>query len=108
MVHCFQMPTEHEKYLERERTRRWRERHMDQSRAIVQRYKAKLKKEVMEAYGNKCACCGESEPQFLTIDHINGDGKTHRKTVSSGFGGYHFYLWLRKNHYPEGFQILCW
>ncbi|MBA7683673.1 hypothetical protein ES703_92053 [subsurface metagenome] len=28
---------------------------------------------------NRCACCGESEVRFLTIDHINGNGSEHRK-----------------------------
>lgn len=26
-----------------------------------------------------CACCGESRREFLSIDHINGDGKEKRK-----------------------------
>ena len=23
---------------------------------------------------NKCQCCGETQPEFLTLDHINGGG----------------------------------
>ena len=33
---------------------------------------AKLKREFYEAYGNACACCGEREPAFLTLEHLNG------------------------------------
>ena len=29
----------------------------------------------------KCACCGEKELSFLTIDHINGKGNIHRKEM---------------------------
>jgi hypothetical protein len=65
-----------------------------------------LRAEVLAHYGNKCACCGETHPEFLGIDHINGGGNKHRREpgVGSGAG---FYLWLKKHHYPEGFQVLC-
>lgn len=33
----------------------------------------------IEAYGGKCECCGETNPFFLTADHINRDGKGDRK-----------------------------
>jgi hypothetical protein len=66
----------------------------------------KIKEKVFEIYGEKCACCGELEKSFLTIDHINNDGATHRKEI--GNGGDRILRWLRKNNYPEGFQILCW
>jgi hypothetical protein len=29
--------------------------------------------------GNVCVCCGEAEQRFLTVDHIKGGGKQHRK-----------------------------
>jgi hypothetical protein len=33
---------------------------------------ARLRLEMLEALGWKCACCGESHPQLLTLEHING------------------------------------
>lgn len=74
-----------------------------------------------EAYahygGARCACCGETEPLFLTIDHINGGGLKHRAEIHKELGrkSMHrlsisastFLYWLRKNNYPEGFQVLC-
>lgn len=33
---------------------------------------ASLKLEMIRELGGKCACCGESHPQFLTLEHING------------------------------------
>lgn len=53
--------------------------------------------------GGVCQCCGESDRRLLTIDHVNNDGAEHRKTVSSA----HLVGWLRKNNFPEGFQVLC-
>ena len=70
------------------------------------KYKQKLKKEVMDAYGGKCNCCEETTLVFLTIDHIHNDGHEHRRKLGVG-GGTAFYCWLRKNNYPKGFQVLC-
>lgn len=65
-----------------------------------------LRDEVFAAYGGyRCNCCGESEPRFLQIDHVNNDGAKHRRQM--GGGGNHLYLWLKRNKYPEGFQVLC-
>ena len=66
---------------------------------------AALKFETIEFYGGKCACCGEGHIQFLTIDHINGDGAERRER--EGLGGA-LYQWLKKNGYPSGFQVLCY
>lgn len=57
---------------------------------------------VFEHYGNLCACCGEVEFKFLTIDHINGGGGKHRKEV-----GRDFYLWVVRNNFPKDLQLLC-
>jgi len=68
----------------------------------------KLKLEVLTHYGGnppKCTCCGETEIIFLTIDHIDGGGREHRKKVGDGST---FYRWLIKNNYPVGYQILCY
>lgn len=74
-------------------------------------YRVKIQKEVIDHYGGKCACCGESNPLFLTIDHINNDGKKHRREISNGKknpGGQKIYYWLKENNFPEGFQVLCY
>lgn len=65
-----------------------------------------LKREVIGHYSNgsyRCAVCGSKDN--LEIDHINGDGAAQRKIHPTGGQG--FYSWLRKRHYPEGYQILC-
>src|SRR6185436_5678100 len=40
---------------------------------------------VLNAYGRHCVCCGETEEQFLAVDHKNGGGGRHRKEL--GFSG---------------------
>ncbi len=68
--------------------------------------RAKTKELVISHYCNgdiKCACCGEKTYSFLTVDHISGGGTKHRKNLN----GETIYHWLKKNNYPEGYQILC-
>ena len=69
--------------------------------------KSRLKCKVLaiRAYGGKCACCGIEELEFLNIDHIDGGGREHLKTLSSGSGA--LYRYVRLNNYPPGFQVLC-
>ena len=62
------------------------------------------KMKVLAHYGEVCACCGESWPVFLTMDHIDGGGNAHRK---ASIGAKVIYRWLVKNNYPPGFQVLC-
>jgi hypothetical protein len=65
---------------------------------------------VFAAYGGYvCACCGETEKAFLTLDHLNNDGNKHRKQVAgrtSGAGAW-TYAWAIKNRFPPVFQVLC-
>jgi len=65
----------------------------------------KQREDVFTHYGWECACCGETEPLFLTIDHINNDGNLHRKGNDTSHNN--IYYWLVKNNFPLGFQTLC-
>jgi hypothetical protein len=65
----------------------------------------KLKDETFVAYGGYvCACCGETNKVFLTIDHINNDGYKSRK---EGKRTRDLRLLLKKQGYPPGFRVLC-
>jgi hypothetical protein len=70
-------------------------------RGISERFR--LKCEVIKAYGGQCACCGEKEVSFLVLDHINGGGGIHRKSMHSSA----MYRWIRKNNFPNNLQVLC-
>lgn len=68
-----------------------------------------LKKETFNHYSNnniKCKCCSNTNIYNLTIDHINGNGRIHRKSIRLK-GGINFYRWLIKNNFPSGYQVLC-
>lgn len=47
-----------------------------------------------------CACCGEKEMKFLTLDHIHGN-------PNKEVGGKVFCYTLVKRGFPPGYQILC-
>ncbi|KKN98919.1 hypothetical protein LCGC14_0141640 [marine sediment metagenome] len=66
----------------------------------------KLKQEVMNKYGGKCNCCGIKELSFLNIDHVNGNGRAHLKSIDKE-GGHRFYRWLLANDSSSEFQVLC-
>jgi hypothetical protein len=66
-----------------------------------------LKITVISKYGGKCICCNETHIAFLTLDHKDGDGAAHRKTLSGGDKG-RFYKWVRRNNFPDFLQLLCW
>lgn len=70
-------------------------------------YYRSLKKVVYDHYGYQCACCGESEPMFLTIDHVNNDGYAMRKYKGQPSQTAMFLRWLIDNGFPDEYQILC-
>ncbi len=95
----------------RERIAKRKKLQWKQQREIRVKMWLKLKLEVFSHYSGgqpRCKCCGEKVIEFLTIDHINGGGRKHIKSVRELRGGYVFYTWLKKNNYPKGFQILCY
>lgn len=69
--------------------------------------KRRIKEETFSAYGGKCACCGESNFGFLTIDHPQNDGAKHRREAKCKTG-ISFCRWLRRRGFPKKFQLLCW
>lgn len=67
-----------------------------------------LKLEILNHYSfgeMRCACCGDNHVEFLSIDHINNDGAEQRKEHGKGAS---FHYWLKRNNYPEGYQVLCY
>jgi len=77
----------------------------------------KTKLDVYTHYSNgvpKCACCGVSGIEFLTVDHIipklemEKDQKMIKKGFRANFKANRLSQWLIKNNFPKGFQILCW
>ena len=70
----------------------------------------RIKEATFAAYGGYvCACCGETERNFLTLDHVNNDGASQRRAMygSRNAAGYVTYAWLFRKGFPAGYQVLC-
>lgn len=64
-----------------------------------------MKLVMINAYGGRCSLCGERSWEFLTIDHINGNGEQHRKQVGVGEV---LYKALRDMGWPtDEYRLLC-
>jgi len=66
----------------------------------------KIKEKVFEYYGNKCQICQEENFNKLSLDHIDGNGRQHRKQILKTDSGSQFYKWVLKNK-PNNLRILC-
>ena len=65
-----------------------------------------LKVKLLEFLGQKCVCCGETDPAFLTLDHIEAGGRYHRKSKPKTYE-----VWRDVLNTPEArtkYRLLCW
>lgn len=51
-----------------------------------------------------CRHCRQSDIRCLQLDHCEGGGNLHRRSLPNPTG---IYSWLIRNDFPEGYQILC-
>ena len=86
-----------------ERKRRWGREHMARRARLI----------TTQVFGHystgtfQCACCGQFEREFLTVDHVGGNGNKMSRESGIPRGGFPLYFWLFKNRYPPGFEIVC-
>ena len=72
---------------------------------VQRKINTRSKELVLTHYGGgnlACVTCGYDDLKALSIDHINGNGSKHKKSI-----GMNTYRWLIKNNYPLGYQTLC-
>jgi hypothetical protein len=81
----------------------WIASHRERMNFHSQNARYKARRAVLDHYGQQCACCGESQEEFLVVDHVDGGGTAHRREIPSS----RIYFWLKNNGFPPGFQILC-
>ena len=101
---------EEDKERNKEYTKQWRLDNPEKVKLQGQRSVQRLKVHVLFHYSKNdpsCVRCGNADVDVLCIDHIHGDGNQQRKRDKTGLGNA-FYGWLKRNNFPEGFQVLCW
>lgn len=81
--------------------RKYVERCADDVKDYRRQHHLAFKTEVLTAYGGpRCSKCPETRLGALTVDHISGNGNSHRAEL--GKRGASFYRWLRDQH-----RVLC-
>ena len=81
---------------------KWKENNRERCRE----YYRQGRRDVLSHYSDGklvCACCGESTFEFLCIDHINGGGTKHRKSLPH----HDIYRHLISENFPPGYRVLC-
>lgn len=67
-----------------------------------------LKIAAFDAYGGReCKWCGDVDISALSLDHVDNDGASHRRTTIRSRAS--LYRWLKKHRYPSEprLQVLC-
>ena len=83
--------------------REWNKNHaVYQSERNTKRNKV-LREKFFDMYGRKCVCCGEVIPEFLTIEHING-----QKGIKNKKRGSPAWREAIQEHRPDLYEVLCW
>jgi len=92
---------EHKKQI-----RKWRKNHRKYLNKLSRDWLVYLRTTVYAHYGNRCKCCGEREPLFLSIDHVKGKGTRHLKRLNIKTMA-QFYRWIILHRYPKSLRLLC-
>ena len=65
-----------------------------------------IRQQVLGHYGATCVWpdCGITDPDMLSLDHVENDGAKERREIGRGNT---FYRFIIKNGYPDRYQVLC-
>jgi hypothetical protein len=79
--------------------------HKQQVRANYDRYR----EDMFNALGHTCACCGEPEKVFLSLEHLKQNGNEHRRRVGGNkCSTFSALLDARKHGFPKDeYGVLC-
>jgi hypothetical protein len=89
----------------RNKARGWRHSQCGECHREIRVNKWKEAREaVFDAYGGVCACCGEEDMRFLTLDHVFGLPDHHKGVHSRNT------MAAYRDALPasDDFQLLCW
>ena len=79
----------------------------EQRKASQERRKRRaweMRLEMIAAYGGCCSCCGETHPEFLTLEHKNGGGRAHVRRLHKACN---VYKELKSQGWPDSYTCLC-
>lgn len=90
----------------------WKKNNPERDNKLNYQERERLKTEIFKHYSEDkmcCVKCGFSDIRALQLDHIYDNGSEHRRLIGGvrTRAGGQYYRWLRKNKFPEGYQVLC-
>jgi hypothetical protein len=71
------------------------------------KYQRRLKKVALNGYGHKCFCCGETQFEFLSFDHVKNDGAAERRKFGKKMTAGSFYRMIVRQKFPKRYQLAC-
>lgn len=88
----------------------WKEKQLKAAKIRIKGLRKRIRLQVLNHYCNnniRCMCkgCNEKYVEFMSIDHMNGNGNKHRKELLGK--GITIYIWLLRNNFPKGYRVLC-
>jgi len=81
-------------------------RHAKTRMQQIKARRAQRRMEMIRLLGGKCACCGETEPIFLCLDHIKKGGRREYEKAGGPHG-----VWRRaiaEGLPKDKYRLLCW
>lgn len=93
--------------------RKYYKKNREKILAYHKKWRINLRKRLLKKYGSKCVCCGESQWEFLSFDHVNNDGGEDRKAwararnYKSLSTSASYYLELLNSPKRKDLRILC-
>jgi hypothetical protein len=111
---------DYEKHLKAQREYYWRHRNevverrkefyrknaarMSRNAAV---FKGHVRRATRAYLGNKCACCGETEQEFLSVDHVRNNGAKHRR--EKGREAWMWEVWkaIKEKRIVTEYQLMC-
>ena len=87
----------------KEYARIYNKEHRVRRRELKKGYNRKARLLLLALFGSVCIRCGFSDMRALQIDHINGGGVKHIKSLGGPRERYYHYI----REHPTEFQLLC-
>lgn len=88
-----------------ERNRKWRKtpKAIESRREKAKENYLKLREKFFEMYGKFCSCCGESQPEFLSLEHKQGQpvGRKNKENTLQATKR------AVSEYRPDLFEVLC-
>ena len=91
----------------KKKAREYRKTHRHLVNAWRKNRIVKLKQEIFELLGNKCANCGFNDVDCLQIDHVNGGGNQERKRFRRHQEQYLTHVLKQIQNGSKDYQLLC-